>query len=87
VFESLSKLIILIIKNNELNYLKAGTFNGLAKLKVLNISNYNESIKVFEENVFTGLTSLKTLEISDMEIDELKPENLNDLTSLEELFW
>lgn len=71
----------LSIENNQLTFIPE-TFNGLKRLKLLNLSRNN--IKCISSSLFSGLTSLTTLWMNNCELMFL-PKEIKSLKCIEKI--
>ncbi|XP_069694549.1 insulin-like growth factor-binding protein complex acid labile subunit [Periplaneta americana] len=79
----LKNLEHIILDDNRLRDIEPFSFEGLPKVKGINISG--NDLRVLNPNIFRALTSLKSLWIVGSGVEEMRPEAFRDLDALEEL--
>ena len=79
----MTDLQYLALERNNINTIKAGTFQNLSKLEILNLE-FNQ-IKVIENGAFSGLSNLVKLSLQYNQIKNLTSEVFKGMESLKDL--
>ena len=83
LFHQLSQCTILSLRDNQIDAVEAGAFNGLVNLINLDLSN--NQLKQLDANMFTDLKNCTYLHLDDNLIQEIEPGSFNGLSNLEQL--
>ena len=83
LFHQLSQCTILSLRDNQIDEVEAGAFNGLVNL--VNLDLNNNQLKQLDANMFTDLKNCTYLHLDDNLIREIEPGSLNGLNNLEQL--
>lgn len=83
VFDALSKLKMLSIRNNRLRILSPSTFHGLKSLLVLDLST--NQLETLEDGVFSGMDALQTLNLGQNRISNIARSAFENLSRLRHL--
>ena len=83
VFQGMTNLETLRMRNNNLKVLQPGVFHGLTNLQTLDLDG--NKLKKLSPGAFDGLTNLEELDLSHNELKKLPPGVFDGLTSLKTL--
>ena len=83
VFQGLTKLETLNLRNNNLSEINGGLFKSLSSLKELYLSN--NKLKKIESDAFKGLGKLETLALSENEIEAIASDAFENCKNLKAL--
>ncbi|CAG9862575.1 unnamed protein product [Phyllotreta striolata] len=83
IFKSNSRMLHLLLNNNQLGYLQEDSFDGLDHLQNLYL-HYNE-IKYIHPRAFQGLPKLERLYLQYNQLEEIFPVTFSNLVSLKRL--
>jgi hypothetical protein len=79
--KTLQNIRVLDLKNNQLQELQPGAFNGLNNLETLSLDN--NKLKELQPDTFNGSNNLEILDLKNNQLKELRPNAFSGLNNLE----